>query len=264
MRLREFQRIVNDVRTRRVHGRKSGRLRSGTGTGRYAFHIGIHFEYHRIYLARYLLRVLEPRILFEFDLHADGAVIGHGHEVARHFGRHEQSHQEDDEHGTHHDRPVAYGPRNDGCIPVVEVVKETVNRLEYHTESLIRMHVVALEQLRRKHRRQRNSRQGGYRHDDGDHPTELPEHDTRHARHERKRQEHGNDRQCRHDDRQPHLVGTVYGRLLGRRALFHVGGDILQYHDGIVHDHTDGDGERTERDDVDGTARQIEVDETGE
>ena len=43
-----------------------------------------------------------------------------------------------------------------------------------------------------------------------------------------------------------------------------MGGDILQYHDGIVHDHTDGDGERTERDDVDGTARQIEVDETGE
>ncbi len=63
------------------------------------------------------------------------------------------------------------------------------------------------------------------------------------------------------DDRQPHLVGGVDGRLLGIRTALDVGGDVLEHHDGVVDDHTDGDGERRERDDVERRPCGEQVDE---
>ena len=35
----------------------------------------------------------------------------------------------------------------------------------------------------------------------------------------------------------------MYGSLLGVGAALNMGGDVLQYHNGIIHYHTDGDGQ---------------------
>ena len=56
----------------------------------------------------------------------------------------------------------------------------------------------------------------------------------------------------------------MYGSLLGIAPALDVRRDILQYHDSIVDDHTDGDGERGERYDVQRVPRDEEVDERGD
>ena len=47
----------------------------------------------------------------------------------------------------------------------------------------------------------------------------------------------------------------MYGSLLGIAPSLDVGRDVLEYYDRIIHDHTDGDGERAEGYDVQGIAR---------
>ena len=56
----------------------------------------------------------------------------------------------------------------------------------------------------------------------------------------------------------------MYGSLLGIAPALDVRRDILQYHDSVVDDHTDGDGERGERYDVQRVPRDEEVDERGD
>ena len=116
---------------------------------------------------------------------------------------------------------------------------------------------VEFEEVGRHHRRERDGR----RRRDADHdrhdPAQLAEEDTGHARHHRQRQEHGDDHQRGGDDRQPHLVGGVDGGLLGTRSPLDMGRNVLQHHDGVIDDHTDGDRERRERNDTGGDEAAI-------
>ena len=120
---------------------------------------------------------------------------------------------------------------------------------------------VDLKQISRQHRRKRDSCSGRYADHDGNNPTELAEEDTRHTRNHRKWQEHSNDNKRSGNNREPHLVGSVDSCLLRLRASLDMRSDVLEYHDGIVNDHTDGERECRERYDVERRARSKEVDE---
>ena len=68
------------------------------------------------------------------------------------------------------------------------------------------------------------------------------EHDTRHTIEHRQRYEHSHEHEGGSDDRYPYFVRRIDSRLMRVFTTFDVAGDILQDHDGIVHNHTDGDG----------------------
>ena len=76
------------------------------------------------------------------------------------------------------------------------------------------------------------------------------EHDTCHAVEHRQRNEYGYQYQSGSNDRYPYFVGGIDSCFVRVFTTFDMSGDILQNDDGIVHHHTDGDGERTEGDDV--------------
>ncbi len=130
-------------------------------------------------------------------------------------------------------------------VSSVDEVKRLVDRLVDHTQTLIVVLATLLsEDVGRQHWGKRKG--CGSRHADHDshNPTQLLEHDTSHSRNHCQRQEHRNDNQRSGDYRQPHLVGSVYRRLLRTRTALDMSSDILQHHDGIIHHHTDGYGER--------------------
>ena len=98
-------------------------------------------------------------------------------------------------------------------------------------------------------------------HDDTHHPAELLEQYACHARNHGQREEHGNHGECGCDNGNGNLLCGMHSRLLRRRPSFNVRRHVLQYHNGIVHDVTDGDGETRQGNHVERTTRSIQIDE---
>ena len=110
------------------------------------------------------------------------------------------------------------------------------------------------QELRAEHRDERKRTDSRHDHDDADDPSELLEHETCHTLDHGQREEHGKHCQCRRDYRDTHLLGRMHRRLLWLRTSLQMCRDVLQHHDGVVHDHTDGDRESRHRHDVEGVA----------
>ena len=122
------------------------------------------------------------------------------------------------------------------------IVRISHAQSETHPEHL-GLFTLQAEQLRTEHRRQRQSRNGGYKHNGAHHPAQLLEQHAGHTGYHSQREEYGNHRQCRSHYGNSHLVRSVNRCLLRVGTALDMCRDILQHHNGIVHHHTDGYGE---------------------
>ena len=194
-------------------------------------------------LLRYLLRHFLTGSDRQFQLHSDTGVILRREEL-RTDGLCTKQTQNKEYHATcknHH--AVTDCPVEHTRIPVVQSVQCMFYRAEEYPEHL-RLLALQTEQLRTKHRRQRQSGDSGYKHNGTHHPAQLLEQYTGHTGHHRQREEYGNHRQCRSHNGDSHLVRAMHRRLLRVGTALDVCRDILQYHNGIVHHHTDSNGKR--------------------
>jgi hypothetical protein len=116
--------------------------------------------------------------------------------------------------------------------------------------------VARLEEARAEHRRggQRNQQRDSDGHAERD--GELAEELADDAAHQQNRNEDGNQRKAHRDHGEADLLGTFHRRIVRRFAHFKVAGDVLDDHDGVVHDKAGGDGEGHQREVVDGIAQQ--------
>ena len=117
--------------------------------------------------------------------------------------------------------------------------------------------VALLEEPGAEHRRggERDEQRDRDGHGEGD--GEFAEELADDAAHEQDGNEDG-DQRCAHGEhREADLLGALHGGFIGLHALFEVAGDVLNDHDGVVDDKASGDGERHQRQVVDGVAEQI-------
>ena len=157
---------------------------------------------------------------------------------------------------------MTHGLVDHAAIPSIQAIESTLHRCE---EDGIEAAVLLLQtqHLRAEHRGQCQGRHGRYREDYTHHPTQLLEHHTHHATGQCHGEEHGNHRQRRGYNGDGHLIGSVDSCLLGVRATLDMCSHVLQYHDGVVHHHTDSDRETGERNHVERTVGDCQVDERG-
>ena len=101
-------------------------------------------------------------------------------------------------------------------------------------------------------------------HDDADNPAELLEHDSGHSGDHGERQEHAKHRQRGSDYGDTDFGGSVNGGLGRFLASLQVRGNVLQHHNGIVHHHTDRNGQGRHRYDVQCVACRVKVDQRPE
>ena len=263
--LREADVVVDDVRPGGLH-RREGVVRGvRTGRSRDEAHLGEFGVEDAVDLPRDAGRILDREVLLEPDGGGDAAVVRRREELGGHLRNEPQREDEEPHHREDRDAAVADDPAERPRIGGIEPRQCPVDGLVDDAQPPVVVHAaLAAEQVGRHHRRERDGRGRRDADDDRDDPAQLAEEDARHAGDHRQRHEDRDDDERRGDDREPHLVGGVDGGLLRVRAALDMRRNVLQNHDGVVDHHTDGDGERTERDDVDGTARQIEVDEAGE
>ena len=161
-------------------------------------------------------------------------------------------------------------PTKEGGIGCVKFVEERYNVFLIPVRLLIAYHEFAFvvdpcrfafEQFGCQHWRERDGNGGGGHDADSDNPSQFLEEDARLSAEQGEREEYGNDHEGGGNDTNPYLIRSVGCRSVRVFATLHVFGDILQDHDGIIDHHTDGDGERTERYDVDGTIGNVEIKE---
>ena len=125
------------------------------------------------------------------------------------------------------------------------------------------MLLLQLQHLRAEHGGEGKRRYGRYGEDHTHHPTQLLEHDTHHTASQGHGEEHGNHGERRGHYRDGHLIGGMDGGLLGVGTTLDMRGHVLEHHDGIVDHHTDGDRETGQRNHIERTVGNGQVDERG-
>ena len=158
---------------------------------------------------------------------------------------------------------MANSPVDFLLIPQVELVEPTLNRSIHFLEELALL-LLQAQHLRAEHWCEGKGGNGGNRHDDTHHPSELFEEHTRHTTDHCQREEHGNHGERRGNNRYCHLVRSVNGCLLRRRPSLNVGGDVFEHHNGIIHNVTDGNGQTRQGNHVERTACSIKINERGD
>ena len=178
----------------------------------------------------------------ELEVYAYTSVVLSGEELCAHKfhqeeGTHEYAHTYNDGHGL-----VAHHLAEDVGVEVVKLIESFLNR---NIECVVKLAVAVVESepLAAEHRSERKCAGGGDYHHDGHHPSELTEEHSGHAGYECQREEHRYQSQCGGDYRYSHLIGAVHSRLFRVGSSFYVGCYVLEHHYGIVHNHTDRDGE---------------------
>ena len=103
-----------------------------------------------------------------------------------------------------------------------------------------------LKHLGREHGNKGDSCGSGDAYHDGNNPAEFLHEDTHHAGQHGEGDEYGHKHKGGGDNGGPYLVGGTDSRFAWRFTAFYVFGDVLQHHNGVVHNHTDGNGERSQ------------------
>ena len=112
-----------------------------------------------------------------------------------------------------------------------------------------------------KSRRQGQGDKGRDCHGNGDGQGELLVEHAHHAAEEGNGDEDGGEHEGDRHDRSLHLVHRALRRVDDVQPLLHVMLDILDDHDGVVDDETDGENHREERQCVDAEVKRDERDE---
>ena len=110
------------------------------------------------------------------------------------------------------------------------------------------------EELRTEHRNKGKRTDCRDNHDDTCNPSELLEHHTGHTLDHGKRHEHREHCKGRRNNRDTHLLCCMHGRFLWLGTLLQMCRDVLENHDRVVHNHTDRNGERGHRHNVQGVS----------
>ena len=204
-----------------------------------------------------------------FDVDGQTAVIGLLHKVGTHptQNKGKQRNGEQDYAGQQRQYLVVQAGTQCTGIESIDLIEQTDHILLVptglyrllHQFAVLHMHFLGTQQFGTKHRGQCNGYAGGSTYHNGHNPTQRLEHDTGNAVEQRKRYEHHDNHQRGGQYRHPNLVGGVQGRLTRIGTPVNVPRNILQHHDGVIDHHTDGDGERAKRNDVDGAAGEFQV-----
>src|SRR6185437_3415521 len=101
-------------------------------------------------------------------------------------------------------------------------------------------------------RNQQRDRNGG-----AERNREFPEKTAHDAAHQQQGNEYRNERGAHGEYGKPDLAGAAEGGLDRAHAHFHVTGDVLQHHNGVIHHETGGDGQSHEREVIEAVAQQV-------
>ena len=191
--------------------------------------------------------------------YAHAALVLRGEELGLHAGSVDgQYHHKHHEGQQQHQLLVVHAPGDEAGIAGRKTVQELIDGCKQEIVELAGF-AARREQQGAQHGHQGESRRGGHDHDDAHNPAQLPEHDTRHAIDHGKRQEHAQHGEGGCNNGNTHLGGAVHGGFLGFLSTLDVGSHILQYHNGIVHHHTHGNGQGAHGDDIQGVTRKEQV-----
>ena len=225
--------------------------------------VGFHF-------ARGFQSLLDAGAALQFGCDTDTAVVLVFHKVHANLACEERDERgyEDSKGHEEGDALVVEGPGEHAGIPALDGSKPLAEGI-LPAEGFLLVFALVLflfqlgeeegllfQQQAGKHRNERDGGSGGDAHHDGDNPAKFLEEDACHARQHGEGYEHRHDDQGGGNDRGPHLIGGVDGCLARTLAAFNMLGDVFQHHDGIVHHHADGHGERCQGDDVQRTVGQ--------
>ena len=225
-------------------------------TGRGVDKLNLRHKNHEACLqcAGGLQRLFDTRTALQFNRHGETSVILLLHKVGTDVTGEDRNkgQTEDAEDNQDSDGFMAQAHIQSLLIPAVNDIQHTYDGFLIpvflacliidEVTVLVHMHFLRFEQLGAEHRSQRDSDKGRGTTNDRHNPSEFMEHDTRHTIEHRQRYEHSHEHEGGSDDRYPYFVRRIDSRLMRVFTTFDVAGDILQDHDGIVHNHTDGDG----------------------
>ena len=113
-----------------------------------------------------------------------------------------------------------------------------------------------LQDARRHHRRERECDERADHDAARDRDGEFDEEPAGGAGLERERREHRDERKRDGDDGEGDFIHALERRLHRGHAVLDVTMDVFQHHDGVVHDHADGQHEREHGEDVDGVTER--------
>ena len=172
--------------------------------------------------------------------------LGDDHEQVRggHEGEHEDPQRE------------ARMPHGDLERPLVHAEHAVEDALGGRVEAPVRS-APAAQEAAAHHGRQRERDEAGHEHRGADDDRELVQQPADHAAHEEHGHEHGGQGQGHRDDGEADLAGAVQRRLHAPLAHLHVADDVLEHHDGVVHDEAHGERQRHQREVVDRVAQHV-------
>ena len=102
------------------------------------------------------------------------------------------------------------------------------------------MQTIVGKKLGRQHRNERQGDETRKAHGGCQRNSELAKYQTDIAGHEGHGQDYRDQDQRRRDNRETYLAASVSGREQRRLAAFDSTGNVLEHHDGVVHDEADG------------------------
>ncbi|KAF5050563.1 hypothetical protein DSECCO2_428110 [anaerobic digester metagenome] len=251
---------VNNVRPGAAEEGEHAAFVVCTGRGGSNHHFRVALPDHLLHLAGGFHGLFHPGTGLQFNGHRKPRLVGLRHKVGtdkpcEHDGNHKNS-----QGAHHHEGFVVQGPAQGFFVEVVQSDKERLYQPFIAEASGFFRFLAQFQHTCRHHGGEGDGGHGGGNDGDGHDPSELVEHHTGQAAHQSKREEHGHHHQGGDDYRQPHFVGGVDRRFARTAAAFDVAGDVFEHHDGVVHHHPDGDGERGQRDHVHRIAGDKEVD----
>ncbi len=140
----------------------------------------------------------------------------------------------------------------------VQVAPGVEAALEGHVQAAVApVRVVRLEDAAAHHRREGERDEARDQHRDDDHHRELVQQPAEDAAHEEHRDEHRGERDGHRHDGERDLLRAVQRRLHHALAHLDVAADVLQHHDGVVHDEAHAQRQRHERDVVQAVAEHV-------
>ena len=184
----------------------------------------------------------------------DDPRVGDGEESLRHHhvegdGQHQGGHGDDERR-----RLVAQDP---GERPAIGGDDALEHPLAPQVEAGALARGIVPQELGAHHRGQRQRDDGGDQDGDAERDGELAEEPPHDVTHEEERDQHGDERDGQRDDREADLLRALEGRRERGLAGLDVARDVLDHHDGIVHDEARRDGEGHQREVVEAVAQEV-------
>ena len=185
---------------------------------------------------------------------ADDVTVFGGDEALR-YDLEEIDRGDQDQQREHQDEEFV--AQHEAQAALVETDKPEVLSLRGLIEAAMMDEVLFAEKTAAEHRGQGQADQAADQDRDADGHREFAEQPAENAAEKEQRDEDGGQREGHRDDGETDLARPVEGGLHAALAHLQMPDDILQHDDGVVDDETDRQGQRHQRDVVDGVVEQV-------